>query len=127
LKFVERNFILNQRRRGSRCEICHPDSGDERNATRTLYVRFNSKFVPIGWIFEDCGHVKIDAEKYRSLVEVDEQKVRDRKELAAIVAEDEEHTESAFLEGIKEQALKNGVKMRFTRIGSKDSQHMKIL
>jgi len=122
LKFVERKFALNQRRRGSRCEICHPDNGGERDVTRTLYVRFNSKFVPIGWIFEDCGHIKIDAEKYRSLVEVDEQKVKDRKELAAIVAKDEEYDRFVFEEGIREQNLKNGVKMKFTRLGSKGGE-----
>ena len=73
--------------------------------------------MSIGWIFEECGHVKMDGEKYRRLVEADEEKMRERKELAAVVAKEEEKTELALLEKITEKMMKlekeSGGKLRF--------------
>jgi hypothetical protein len=36
-----------------------------RDPMRSLYVRFSDKFERIGWVFERCGHMELDREKYR--------------------------------------------------------------
>jgi len=62
-------FTLNsQGQRVGFCRQCHPTKEDDKpwyhlDPLRALYIRIPSKgFKRIGWFFENCSHVEIDAE-----------------------------------------------------------------
>jgi hypothetical protein len=62
-------YVGAEGQRSGFCKQCHgkdDKSWYHHDPMRALYVRFTGKFERIGWVFEKCGHVEIDNEKYRS-------------------------------------------------------------
>ena len=79
MAFIKRSFGGVSGLRTGCCRKCHGiDESRNYDDMRALYVRFAGKFERIGSLFEKCGHVEIDKEKYCSLVSVDEGKIREK-------------------------------------------------
>jgi hypothetical protein len=84
MEFLERSHDIPKAVRLGHCKVCNSETdrkgyplynGDDM---RALYVRFAGKFERVGSLYEKCGHVEIDVEKYRMLVNRDERILREK-------------------------------------------------
>ena len=85
MTFVKRSFDAFNRTRQGRCKVCNAGEDSrgypcwKHDDMRALYVRFGGKFERVGWLFEKCGHVELESEKYRMLVQKDENARRENR------------------------------------------------